>query len=63
MFDFGKAIEGLFYAFLTAIAAAIVLAAYVLWQAFFSLTPWEVCAKMETDETKVQCMNAHYEGD
>lgn len=61
MFNVGKALDGLFYAFMIAIAAASVLAAYVLWQTLFSLTPWDVCVKMETDAAKVQCMEAHYE--
>jgi len=57
----GGAIEGLFYAFAIAVGAAVVLSLYVLWQAFFGLTPWDVCVKMETDTAKVQCMEAHYE--
>jgi hypothetical protein len=57
----GGAIEGLFYAFLTAVGSAIILAFYVFWQAVLSSTPWEVCVKMETDQAKVQCMEAHYE--
>ena len=57
----GGAIEGLFYAFVFAVVAALILALYVFWQAFFSLPPWEVCVKMETDTAKVQCMEAHYE--
>jgi hypothetical protein len=57
----GGAIEGLFYAFVFAISAAVLLALYVFWQTFFSLTPWDVCVKMETDAAKVQCMEAHYE--
>ena len=56
----GGAIEGLFYAFVIAVTAAVVLATYVMWQASFSLTPWDVCVKMETDQAKVQCMEAHY---
>lgn len=57
----GGAIEGLFYSFVIAVGAAVILAAYVFWQAFFGLTPWDVCVKMETDTAKVQCMEAHYE--
>ena len=57
----GGAIEGLFYAFVFSVGAAVILAIYVLWQAFFSLTPWEVCVRMETDAAKVQCMEAHYD--
>ena len=57
----GEAIEGLFYAFVFAVGAALILALYVFWQVFFSLTPWEVCVRMETDAAKVQCMEAHYE--
>ena len=57
----GGAIEGLFYAFVVAVVATIVLVLYVIWQTFFSLTPWNVCVKMETDAAKVQCMEAHYE--
>jgi hypothetical protein len=57
----GGAIEGLFYAFVFAVVAALILALYVFWQAFFSLTPWDVCVEMETDAAKVQCMEAHYE--
>lgn len=61
MYNVGKALEGLFYAFFIAIGAAVILAIYVFWQTFFALTPWDVCVKMETDEAKVQCMEAHYE--
>ena len=57
----GGAIDGLFYAFMLAVTAAVLLAIYVLWQTLFSLTPWSVCVKMETDTAKVQCMEAHYE--
>jgi hypothetical protein len=57
----GGAIEGLFYAFVFAVGAALILVLYVFWQAFFSLTPWDVCVKMETDAAKVQCMEAHYD--
>lgn len=57
----GGAIEGLFYAFVFAVVAALILALYVFWQAFFGFTPWDVCVKMETDTAKVQCMEAHYE--
>jgi len=57
----GGAIEGLFYAFVFAVGAALILVLYVFWQTVFSLTPWEVCAKMETDAAKVQCMETHYE--
>lgn len=59
MYDFSKAIDGLFYAFAFAIAAALILAAYVVWQAVFSLTPWDICSKMETDKSKIQCMEIH----
>jgi hypothetical protein len=57
----GGAIEGIFYAFVVAVVATIVLVLYVIWQTFFGLTPWDVCVKMETDTAKVQCMEAHYE--
>ena len=57
----GGAIEGIFYAFVAAVVATIVLVLYVIWQSFFSLTPWDVCVRMETDIAKVQCMEAHYE--
>ena len=57
----GRAIDGLFYSFVLAVGAAIILAIYVFWQAFFSSDPWDVCVKMETDTAKVQCMEAHYE--
>jgi len=57
----GGAIEGLVYAFVFAVVAALILVVYVFWQAFFGFTPWEVCVKMETDQAKVQCMEAHYE--
>ena len=57
----GGAIEGLFYAFIFAVVAAVLLAAYVVWQALFSLTAWDICVKMETDAAKVQCMEAYYE--
>lgn len=61
MYDYGKALEGLFYLFIGSIVAAVFLAIYVIWQAFFGFTPWEVCSKMETDIAKVQCIEAHYE--
>lgn len=57
----GGAIEGLFYSFVIAVTAAVLLATYVLWQTFSEFTPWDVCVKMETDAAKVQCMEAHYE--
>jgi len=57
----GGAIEGIFYAFMFAVGSAFILSLYVLWQTFFSVTPWDVCVKMETDQAKVQCMEAHYE--
>jgi hypothetical protein len=57
----GAAVEGLFYAFVVAVVATIVLVLYVIWQTFFGLTPWDVCVKMETDAAKVQCMEAHYD--
>ena len=59
--NIGGAIEGLFYAFVFAVSAALILVVYVFWQAFFLLTPWDVCVKMETDAAKVQCMEAHYD--
>jgi hypothetical protein len=58
--NFEVALQGLFYAFFIAIAAAVLLALYVFWQTFFQLTPWEICSNMDTDEAKVQCMEAHY---
>lgn len=61
MYNVGDALTGLFYAFFIAIAAAVILALYVLWQTLFALTPWDVCDRMETDAAKVQCMEAHYE--
>lgn len=57
----GGAIEGLFYAFAIAVSAAVILAIYVFFQAFWGFTPWDVCVKMETDKAKVQCMEAHYD--
>lgn len=57
----GGAIEWLFYAFAIAVSAAVILAIYVFFQAFWGFTPWDVCVKMETDTAKVQCMEAHYE--
>ena len=61
MFNVGEALTGLFYILMFALAAAIMLAGYVLWQAVFSLTPWDTCVKMDTDSAKVQCMEAHYD--
>lgn len=61
MFNVGDLLAGLFYAFFMAIAVAVILALYVFWQTIFALTPWDVCNKMETDQAKVQCMEAHYE--
>lgn len=61
MYNFGDALTGIFYVFFIAIGAAVILALYVLWQTFFSLTPWGICSKMTTDESKIQCMEAHYE--
>lgn len=57
----GGALETLFYVFFITIGAAVILAIYVLWQTFFSLTPWDVCVKMETDAAKVQCMEVHHD--
>jgi hypothetical protein len=56
----GRALEGLFYAFVFAVIAAVILALYAFLQAFWGFTPWDVCVKMETDKAKVQCMEAHY---
>lgn len=61
MFNVGKALDGLFYAFMIAVGAAFFLSLYVLWQTLFAFTPWDVCVKMETDAAKVQCMEAHYD--
>ena len=61
MHNLDKALYGLFYAFMFAVGAAIILAGYVLWQTLFATTPWEICAKMESDTAKIQCMEAHYE--
>lgn len=61
MFNVGEVLTGLFYIIMFAVAAAIMLAGYVLWQAVFALTPWDTCAKMDTDSAKVQCMEAHYD--
>lgn len=61
MFNVGEALTGLFYILMFALAAAIMLAGYVLWQAVFALTPWDICSKMTTDSAKVQCMEAHYD--
>ena len=57
----GAALDGIFYAFIFALGSAFILSLYVLWQMVFSLTPWDVCVKMETDAAKVQCMEAHYD--
>ena len=58
MMNVGGAIEGLFYAFVIAVGAAVILALYVFWQIFFGVDNWENCSKMETDTAKVQCMEA-----
>ena len=55
-----EALAVVFYAIASVTAIAFFLAIYTLWQAFFGLTPWEVCVKKETDAAKVQCMGAHY---
>jgi hypothetical protein len=60
VYNFGDAISGLFYAFVVAVVATIVLVLYVIWQTFFGLTPWEICSNMDTDASKIQCMEAHY---
>lgn len=61
MYNFGDAIAGLFYAFVIAVGAAVILAIYVFWHSFFGSTPWDVCSKLETTVAQVQCMEAHYE--
>lgn len=61
MYGVGDAIEGLFYAFIIAVTATIVLVIYVVWTTFFGLTEWEVCSKMETDKAKIQCMEIYNE--
>jgi hypothetical protein len=58
---FNSVLNGIFYVFMFAVGSAFILSLYVLWQMVFSLTPWEVCVKMETDEAKVQCMEARYD--
>jgi len=57
----GGAIEGIFYAFVVAVTAAVLLALYTIWQSAFATSPWEICSKIEPDQSKIQCMNAHYE--
>jgi len=57
----GEAIGGIFYAFAIAIVAAVFLALYTIWQSAFATSPWDICSKMESDQSKIQCMNAHYE--
>lgn len=59
--NLGDAFIGLFYSLILAIGAAVMLAVYVIWQAIFGSTHWDVCMKMDTDSAKVQCMEAHYE--
>ena len=61
MYNVGDAITGLFYAFVIAVGAAVILAIYVIASTFFGSNSWDVCSKMETDAAKVQCMEAHYE--
>lgn len=61
MYNIGDAITGLFYAFIIAVGAAVILAIYVVWSTFFGSTPWDVCSKMETDIAKIQCMEAYDE--
>lgn len=61
MYNMGDAITGLFYSFVIAVGAAVILAIYVFASIFFGSNPWDVCSKMETDASKVQCMQAHYE--
>lgn len=58
--NFGNAIEGLFYAFFIAIAAALLLAGYVFWSALWGTTnpDWTICGQMSTDAAKVECMEA-----
>ena len=56
MGDIGGALTGLFWAFIIAVGSAVVLAIYVVWTAFFGFTDWEVCNRMETDQTKIECM-------
>ena len=50
------ALTGLFWAFAIALGSAVVLAIYVVWSAFWGLTDWEVCIRMETDQAKIECM-------
>lgn len=59
MYGVGDAIESLFYAFIIAVTATIVLVIYVIWTTFFGFTEWEVCSKMETDKAKIQCMEIY----
>lgn len=51
-----SALTGLFWAFVIAVGSAVLLAIYVVWSAFYGFTDWEVCSRMETDQTKIECM-------
>ena len=50
------ALTALFWAFVIAVGSAILLAVYVIITAFFGVTDWERCSRMETPAAKVQCM-------
>ena len=59
MWNFGNAIEGLFYLVIGTTAVAFFLGVYVLVSTIFVSSDWDICSKMSTDAEKVQCMEIH----
>lgn len=59
MWNFGNAIEGLFYFVIGTTAVAFFLGVYVLVTTVFASSDWDICSKMSTDAEKVQCMEIH----
>lgn len=54
--DFGGAFVVLLYTIVVLFVLAVLLAAYVIWQALFGYSDWEVCSQLATAVAKVQCM-------
>lgn len=60
MYDFGKAIDGLVYFVIFILITSLALAGYTIVTTLFDSDPWNICVNLETDASKVQCMEAHY---
>lgn len=58
MWNFGSAVEGLFYLFITMGLLVVVLGGYLLWNIFFAQSSWDICSQLSEPTVIVQCMEA-----